>query len=288
MVGAAIARKLERERYRVIVRTRSELDLLNQAAVRAFFIHNGIDAVVLAAARVGGIEANRTEQADFLYENVTISANVIHAAHLANIPRLLFLGSSCIYPKDAENPIKESALMTGALESTNEGYALAKIVGVKLCEMYHRQYGRSYVSAMPCNLYGPGDNWHPERSHVIPGIVGRILEAKRTGAPFVTLWGSGKPRREFLYVDDLADALFLVLKKYGEPTPINIGSGQDISIHKLAHLIKDVCGYSGEIRFDPSRPDGVARKCLDVSRIAALGWRPRIALRQGLEALTQY
>jgi GDP-L-fucose synthase len=283
LVGSAVVRRLrEAGHENVITRTRDELDLLDQRAVHQFFQRERVEFAFIAAARVGGILANSTHQADFLYENLVIAANCIHAAFEAGTEKLLFLGSSCIYPRLAPQPMSEDALLTGPLEPTNEGYALAKIAGLKMCEMYQRQYKRRFVSAMPTNLYGPGDNFHPTDSHVIPGMMRRFHEAKLNGLPEVVVWGSGKPLREFLYVDDLADALYTVMEKYEEPQTINIGSGEEVSIRRLAETMKDVVGYEGRIVFDSSKPDGMPRKMLDSSRIAALGWRPKHGLEEGL------
>lgn len=283
LVGSAIVRALQRYGYsNIIQRTRGELDLLNQAAVDEFFAQEQVDFVFLCAARVGGILDNARYQADFLYENLMISANVIHAAARFDVKKLLYLGSSCIYPKLAPQPISEDALLSGPLEPTNEGYAIAKIAGLKLCEKYNRQYGKCFVSVMPTNMYGPNDNFHPEGSHVIPGMMRRFHEAQLQGAPYVTVWGTGEPKREFLYVDDFAEASLMVMESYDNPATLNVGTGQDVTIRELAHLMKEVVGYQGEIRFDTSKPDGTPRKVLDVSRVRALGWEPQICLRDGL------
>ena len=283
LVGSAIVRKLQREGHaNVVTRTRAELDLTDQAAVRAFFRRERPEFVFLAAARVGGILANATHQADFLYENLAIAANVIRAAADHDTEKLLFLGSSCIYPRDAAQPMREEALLTGPLEATNEGYAIAKIAGLKLCEYYQRQYGKRFISAMPTNLYGPWDNFHPDQSHVIPGMMRRFHEAAAAEFPEVVVWGSGAPRREFLHVDDLADALYLLMQRYEEPGFVNVGTADDCTIAELAGTMAEVVGYEGKIVFDRSKPDGTPRKLLDVSRIAALGWRARIALAEGL------
>lgn len=284
LVGSAVLRKLRADGYRnVIVRTREELDLLDQAAVHRFFREGRIEYALIAAARVGGIFANATQQADFLYENLVIAANTIHAAHESGVEKLLFLGSSCIYPRMAPQPMREDALLTGPLEPTNEGYALAKIAGLKLCQHYHRQYGRRFISAMPTNLYGPGDNFHPTQSHVIPGMMRRFHESKVSGASEVTVWGSGRPQREFLHVDDLADALVRLMLDYEDESTINIGSGEEVTIADLASIMKRTTGFEGAIRFDSTRPDGAPRKTLDSSRMFSLGWRPKIALREGLQ-----
>jgi GDP-L-fucose synthase len=283
LVGSAIVRKLRAAGHEEIVtRSRTELDLLDQAAVHAFFRDGKIDEVFLAAARVGGIYANATRQADFLYENLVIATNVIHAAAESGVEKLLFLGSSCIYPKFATQPIREDSLLTGPLEPTNEGYAIAKIAGLKLCEYYRTQYGKRFISAMPTNLYGPGDNFDPMGSHVIPALLRRFHEAKLAGAEEISVWGSGKPRREFLYVEDLAEALYLLMQEYESVETINVGTGEDVTVAELAALIKDVVGYRGSIVFDASKPDGTPRKLLDVTRLSGLGWRPAWSLADGL------
>ena len=283
MVGSAIVRQLEaQENVEVIVRTRSELDLTNQQAVREFFETENIDQVYLAAAKVGGIHANNTYPADFIYENLMIECNIIHSAHLAGIQQLLFLGSSCIYPKLAAQPMQETALLTGTLEETNEPYAVAKIAGIKLCESYNRQYGRDYRSVMPTNLYGPNDNFHPENSHVIPALLRRFHEAKLNGDAEVVAWGSGKPMREFLHVDDMATASIHVMELdksvYDENTEpmlshINVGTGVDCTIKELVETVAAVSGFNGNIVWDLSKPDGSPRKLMDVSRLHALGWQ---------------
>jgi GDP-L-fucose synthase len=283
LAGSAIVRHLQALGYsRLLLRSRAEVDLLRQEAVERLFADEKPEHVIVAAARVGGIYANSTEQADFLFENVMIAANVIHAAAQNNVEKLLFLGSSCIYPRMAEQPIREESLLTSSFEPTNEGYALAKVVGVKLCELYRRQYGRNFISAMPTNLYGEGDNYHPMNSHVIPGMMRRFHEAKLASAPQVVVWGTGSPRREFLHVEDLARAVEVLMQTYEEAQTINVGTGSDIMIRDLAHLMAEVTGYSGEIVFDSSKPDGVPRKVLDTRRITRLGWQPRISLRDGL------
>lgn len=283
LVGSAVVRKLQRDGFtNIVTRSRQDLDLLDQAAVRAFFRENQFDSVFLVAGRVGGIVANSTHQADFLYENIMLASNVIHAAR-ERVEKLLFVGSSCIYPRQAPQPIREDSLLTGPLEPTNEGYAIAKIAGLKLCEMYQKQYGKRFISAMPTNLYGPGDNFDPVDSHVIPGMMRRFHEAKEEGARSVTVWGSGAPRREFLFVDDAAEALVLLMERYEAPTTINVGMGTDVPISELAQTMKGVTGFSGDIVFDPSKPDGMPRKLLDSSRIRDLGWRPRYSLEEGLE-----
>src|SRR5690554_6740257 len=288
MVGSALVRRLQREHdVHILTASRQELDLLNQAAVSEYFARHAIDEVYLAAARVGGIHANNTYPAEFIYENLAIECNVIHAAHRSNVQRLLFLGSSCIYPKFAEQPIREEALLTGALEPTNEPYAIAKIAGLKLCESFNRQYGRDYRSVMPTNLYGPNDNFHPRNSHVIPALLRRFREAVQHGAEEVVIWGSGKPMREFLHVDDMASASIYVMElddvRYRAETQltlshINVGSGVDCTIRELAQTIAKVTGFTGNLRFDASKPDGAPRKLMDVSRLKALGWEASIGL----------
>lgn len=289
LVGSAIVRNLHGRGYNnLVLKTRSELDLLEQAQVRAFFAAERPEYVVVAAAKVGGILFNNNYQADFLYENVVIATNVIRSAYETGVKKLLYLGSSCIYPREAPQPIKEEYLLTGPLEPTNEGYALAKIVGLKLCEKFYKQYGKDFISAMPTNLYGPGDNFHPEHSHVIPGLIRRFHEAKVQDRPEVVIWGSGAPRREFLFVDDLAEALYILMLKYSEPVTINIGTGEDCTILELAETIKEVVGYQGKIVLDRSKPDGMLRKELDVSRIKALGWAPKTPLREGIKQTYQW
>lgn len=292
MVGSAIVRRLQAVGYTdIVTRTRDELDLLDQAAVRAFFQDEGIDQVYLAAAKVGGIHANNTFPAEFIYQNLMIEANIVHSAHLAGVQKLLFLGSSCIYPKLAEQPMTEAALLTGVLEPTNEPYAVAKIAGIKLCESYNRQHGRDYRSVMPTNLYGPNDNFHPDNSHVIPALLRRFHEAVQAGAEKVVIWGSGTPMREFLHVDDMAAASVYVMElddaTYQENTQpmlshINVGTGQDCSIRELAETIARVTGFDGQLEFDTSKPDGTKRKLMDVSRLKALGWQASIGLEDGL------
>lgn len=256
--------------------------MLDQRAVHQFFSDVRPEYVFLVAGRVGGIHANATRQADFLYENLMIAANVIHAAAEYGVEKLIYLGSSCIYPKLSEQPIRESALLSGALESTNEGYAVGKIAGLKLCEMYQRQYGKRFISAQPTNLYGPGDNFHRTDSHVIPGMMRRFHEAKIANEESVLVWGSGTPRREFLHADDLADALYLLMQVYEEPQTINVGTGKDVTIRELSSIMSNVIGYRGALTFDTTKPDGTPRKLLDTSRLNALGWRPRIDLNAGL------
>jgi len=296
MVGNAILRKLEArkaagEPIELVTRTHAELDLTDQAAVRAFMREQQPDAVVLAAAKVGGIHANNTYPADFIYENLMMEANVVHQAFEAGVQRLLFLGSSCIYPKQAPQPMAEDALLTGLLESTNEPYAVAKIAGIKLCESYNRQHGTDYRSVMPTNLYGPGDNFHPENSHVLPALIRRFHEAQKAGLDKVVIWGTGTPRREFLHVDDMAEASLFVLDLprdiYAANTQpmlshINVGSGVDVSILELATLVAEVTGFAGKIETDPTKPDGTMRKLMDVSRLGAMGWRASIELGEGV------
>jgi GDP-L-fucose synthase len=291
MVGGAISRKLRERGVEVITRTHAELDLTDQAAVRAFFASEKPDGVVLAAAKVGGIHANNTYPADFIYENLMIEANVIHQAYVAGVQRLLFLGSSCIYPRAVEQPMREDALLTGVLEPTNEPYAVAKIAGIKLCESYNRQYGTDYRSVMPTNLYGPGDNFHPENSHVMPALIRRFHEAAASGAE-VVIWGTGTPYREFLHVDDMAEASLFVFhldkETYEAKTEpmlshINVGYGEDVTIAELAHIVAKVTGFTGRIVFDTSKPDGTMRKLMDSSRLNAMGWTPSVKLKDGVK-----
>ncbi len=283
LVGSALVRRLEQDGFdRLLLRTRRELDLADQQAVRRFFEQERPEYVFLAAARVGGILANSTCPADFIRDNLAIELNVIDAAYRAGVRRLLFLGSSCIYPKYAPQPMKEEHLLTGPLEPTNEPYAVAKIAGVKLCEAFNRQYGTRFLSVMPTNLYGPGDNFDLETSHVLPALIRKFHEAKASGAPQVVVWGTGTPRRELLHVDDLADACVFLMRRSDDVEIVNIGVGEDLSIRELAELVREVVGYRGEIVFDPAKPDGTPRKLLDVSRLAALGWKPRIPLREGI------
>jgi GDP-L-fucose synthase len=284
LVGSALVRNLRSKGVnQLILKTREELDLLDQRAVRDLFAREEIDFVFLAAATVGGIEANRTQQARFLYENLVIETNVIQSAVDSGVEKLLFLGSSCIYPKLAEQPIREDSLLTGPLEETNEGYAIAKIAGLKLCQMLNRQNGRRFISAMPTNLYGPGDNFHPTHSHVIPGMMRRFHEAKTARTDTVEVWGTGKPLREFLHVDDLAEALVVLMQKYESPEPVNVGTGADVTIAELAELMARTIGLRSKIQFNPEKPDGTPRKCLDISRILALDWKPTRSLEQGLK-----
>lgn len=299
MVGSAIVRTLlaqGAQQQDIITRTHAELDLCDQAAVQAFFAKERPTQVYLAAARVGGIHANNTYPADFIYDNLMVQANVIHAAHTFGVQKLLFLGSSCIYPRMAPQPMSESALLTGTLEPTNEPYAIAKIAGIKLCESYSRQHGRDYRSVMPTNLYGPGDNYHPENSHVIPALICRFHDAKVSGAPEVAIWGTGTPKREFLFVDDMAAASVFVMNLAGatyraNTTPmcshINVGFGSDVTIAELAHAVGAAVGYQGRITFDTTRPDGPPRKWMDSSRINALGWSAKVELQQGLKLAYQ-
>ena len=284
MVGSAIVRALESEgTHSWIGAPRSDLDLTNREHVFDFLLHNKPDAVIIAAAKVGGIFANNSCPVDFLSENLQIQTNLIDGAHRADIQKLAFLGSSCIYPKFSAQPIKESSLLTGELEPTNESYALAKITGVKLVEAYRKQYGRSWFSLMPTNLYGPGDNFDPVSSHVIPGMIAKFLKAKEKNEEAVTLWGTGTPLREFMHVDDLASAILFSLENLGGHHVLNVGSGEEISIKNLAGLVKDIVGFSGDINWDSSMPDGTPRKFLDSSRISSLGWKPSIYLREGIE-----
>ena len=283
MVGSAILRKLQAEGYtNLLFRNSQELDLRNQQAVADFFASEKPDYVFLAAAKVGGIVANNTYRADFLYENLAIQNNVIHQAYLHGAKKLLFLGSSCIYPKLAPQPLKEEYLLTGLLEPTNEPYAIAKIAGIKLCDAYRDQYGCNFISVMPTNLYGYNDNYHPENSHVLPALIRKFHEAKTSGAASVTVWGTGSPLREFLFADDLADACYFLMQEYNEAGLVNIGTGHDLSIKDLALLIKEVVGFTGDLVFDTSKPDGTPRKLLDVSKLHTLGWKHRIALQDGL------
>jgi GDP-L-fucose synthase len=283
LVGSAIARELQRLGFeRVLRQTRSELDLTNAPATAAFFERARPEYVVLAAARVGGIAANDAQPADFLYENLQIQNNVIHSARQTGVRKLLFLGSSCVYPKMAPQPIQEESLLTGPLEPTNQWYAIAKIAGIKLCQAYRRQYHCDFICAMPSNLYGPNDNYHLEGSHVLPALIRKFHEGKVTGASTIPVWGSGTPRREFLYVDDLARACVFLLQHYSEEQFINVGSGSDITIRELAETIRRIVGFQGEIAWDPSRPDGTPRKLMDSSRMFALGWKPEVDLETGI------
>ncbi len=283
MVGAAVVRALSAKGVKnIVTRSRAELDLTDPFAVRRFYTRERPDVVVIAAARVGGIHANKTYPAEFIYENLAIAQNTIHEAWRAEVSRLLFLGSTCIYPKLAEQPMREEALMTAPLEPTNEAYAVAKIAGLKLCQFYRQQYGVTYHSAMPTNLYGPGDNYHPENAHVLPALIRRFHEAKEKAAPEVVVWGTGKPLREFLHVDDAATGICHLLELEDPPDWVNLGYGQDISIGDLARLVKEVVGFEGELIFDTGKPDGTPRKLTDISRIEATGWQPVIPIRQGV------
>lgn len=284
MVGSAIHRKLAKEGYTdIVTRSSKELDLRDQVAVQAFFDLEKPDYVFLAAAKVGGIVANNTYRADFLYENLAIQNNVIHQSYKHGVKKLMFLGSSCIYPKLAPQPLKEDYLLTGLLEETNEPYAIAKIAGIKMCEAYRAQYGCNFISVMPTNLYGFNDNYHPENSHVLPALIRRFHEAKINNAAQVTIWGSGSPLREFLFADDLAEACYYLMQHYDEPSLINIGTGEDISIKDLALMIKKVIGYEGALTFDSSKPDGTPRKLMDVSKLHKLGWKHKVELEQGIK-----
>jgi len=282
MVGSALVRRLVQEDVKLLTVGRAEVDLRDQAAVRGWFAANAPQVVFLAAAKVGGIVANDTLRAEFLYDNLAIAANVIHAAHLHQAEKLMFLGSSCIYPKLAPQPLREDAMLTGLLEPTNERYAIAKIAGIKMAEAYRSQYGSDFISVMPTNLYGPGDNYHPEYSHVVAALIRRFHEAKLSRAAEVVVWGTGTPRREFLYVDDMADACVHLMKTYSSPEMVNIGTGEDITIAEFARVVTDAVGYAGTISFDTSRPDGTPRKLLDVSRLAKLGWRAQTSLEEGI------
>ncbi len=284
MVGSAMHRKLVKEGFtNIVVRTSVELDLTNQQAVADFFSSEKPEYVFLAAAKVGGIAANNTYRADFIYQNLMIESNIIHQSYLNGVKKMLFFGSSCIYPKLAPQPLKEESLLTGLLEHTNEPYAIAKIAGIKLCESYHDQYGCNFIAVMPTNLYGYGDNYHPQHSHVLPALIRRIHEAKESNASFIEVWGTGTPLREFLFVDDLADACFLLMQNYNEKQFVNVGCGEDLSIKDLVEKIKKVIGFEGEIKFDTSKPDGTPRKLMDVSKIKNLGWSPKIDLEQGIK-----
>ncbi|MBA4501512.1 GDP-L-fucose synthase [Marinobacterium marinum] len=298
MVGSAIVRQLEeRGGYRILTATRNELNLLDQVAVQRYFAEHSIGQVYLAAAKVGGIQANNSYPAEFIYQNLMIEANIIHAAHQSGVQKLLFLGSSCIYPKHAEQPMREDALLTGVLEPTNEPYAIAKIAGIKLCESYNRQYGRDYRSVMPTNLYGPNDNFHPENSHVIPAMMRRFHEAVQSGQEEVVIWGTGTPMREFLHVDDMAAASVHVMnlagtvyQAYTQPmlSHINVGTGVDCTIRELAETLAKVTGFQGALRFDTTKPDGTPRKLMDVSRLASLGWQAGIDLESGLQSTYEW
>ncbi|WP_027418046.1 GDP-L-fucose synthase [Crocinitomix catalasitica] len=285
MVGSAIVRKLKQEGFQnIIVRSSKEVDLRNQSQVNAFFTEEKPDYVFLAAAKVGGILANNTYRAEFLYDNLMISSNVIHAAHEHKVKKLLFLGSSCIYPKLAPQPLKEESLLTGPLEDTNEPYAIAKITGIKLCETYRDQYGDNFISAMPTNLYGPNDNYHPQNSHVLPALIRRFHEAKINNLKEVEIWGSGTPLREFLHVDDLADACFYLMQNYNEKEFVNVGTGKDLSIKDLALMVKNIVGFEGKLKLDASKPDGTPRKLMDVEVLKKAGWQSTIELEDGIKS----
>lgn len=286
MVGSAIVRKLQAEGFEnLVLRTSAELDLRNQAEVNQFFVEEKPAYVFLAAAKVGGIQANNIYRADFLYDNLMIEANIIHAAHENKVQKLMFLGSSCIYPKMAPQPLKEEYLLTDELEPTNEPYAIAKIAGIKLCENYRRQYGDNFISVMPTNLYGPNDNYDLNNSHVLPALLRKFHTAKMEGAESVEVWGSGNPKREFLHVDDLADACYQLMQNYEGEEWLNVGTGEDISIKDLALTIKEVVGFEGELRFDASKPDGTPRKLMDVSKLHNFGWKHRIELKEGIRSV---
>lgn len=288
MVGSAIVRKLEHEGFtNIISRTSADLDLRDQKAVAEFFSSEKPDHVFLAAAKVGGIVANNTYRAEFLYDNLQIQNNIIHSSYLNGVEKLMFLGSSCIYPKMAPQPLTEDYLLTGPLEATNEPYAIAKIAGIKMCDAYRSQYGSNFISVMPTNLYGYNDNYHPQNSHVLPALIRRFHEAKLQGLDSVTIWGSGSPLREFLFADDLADACFYLMQNYNEPGFINIGTGVDIAIKDLALLIKSIVGFEGDVTFDTSKPDGTPRKLMDVSKLHAKGWKHKIELETGIKLAYQ-
>ena len=286
MVGSAILRKLEAEGFNnIVAQTSSQLDLRDQQAVQKFFEKEKPDYVFMAAAKVGGIMANNTYRAEFLYDNLVIQTNVIHSSYLTQVKKLLFLGSSCIYPKMAPQPLKEEYLLTGALEPTNEPYAIAKITGIKTCEAYRDQYGCNFISAMPTNLYGPNDNYDLNSSHVLPALIRKFHEAKFKHQPSVVIWGSGQPRREFMHADDLADALYFLMQKYNDREFVNVGTGEDLTINELAILIKRVVGYEGKIEHDISKPDGTPRKLLDVGKLNAMGWKAKISLEEGIRSV---
>lgn len=288
MVGSAMHRKLLKEGFtNIVVRTSKELDLTNQQAVADFFATEKPDYVFLAAAKVGGIVANNTYRADFIYQNLMMESNIIHQSYINKVNKLMFFGSSCIYPKLAPQPLKEDYLLTGELEYTNEPYAIAKIAGIKLCENYREQYGCNFISVMPTNLYGYGDNYHPNHSHVLPALIRKIHEAKENNIAFIEAWGTGAPLREFLFVDDLADACYLLMQQYNEKQFINVGCGEDISIKELIELVKKVIGYTGETKFDSSKPDGTPRKLMDASKLRNMGWQPKITLEAGIKLAYQ-
>jgi len=283
MVGSSLERKLRKEGFlNIITRTSSELDLRNQNDVNEFFTQEKPDYVILAAAKVGGIHANNTYRGEFIYDNLMIESNIIHASYLNKVDKLLFLGSSCIYPKMAPQPLKEEYLLSGYLEYTNQPYAIAKIAGIELCDSYRAQYGCNFISAMPTNLYGTNDNYHPENSHVLPALLRRIILAKKNNSPSVVIWGTGKPRREFLHVDDLADACYFLLQNYNDKGLVNIGWGEDVSIMELVNIIVAEVGYTGTIEFDTSKPDGTPRKLMDTTKINNLGWNATIKLKEGI------
>lgn len=285
LAGSAVLRELQKHGYtNIVARTHEELELMDAEAVRAFFETEKPEYVFLAAARVGGILANNTYPADFFRENIVVQTNVLHQAHLSGVKKLLFLGSSCIYPKMAPQPIKEEYLMTGPLEETNSGYALAKIAGIEMCQSYRRQFGSNFIAVMPTNLYGPNDNFSPERGHVLPALLRRFHEAKNSGVSSVTVWGTGKPKREFLHSEDLGSAAVFLMETYNDPSIINVGAGVDVSIKELAEQVKDTVGYLGDITWDSSKPDGTPRKLLDVSKLHALGWHHSIELTTGLNS----
>lgn len=289
LVGGAITRQLRQNGFsNLLVQTRQDLDLCDPKQVHRFFEKEQPEYVFLAAAKVGGIYANNTYPADFIYNNLLIQLNVIHTAYLTGVKKLLFLGSSCIYPRDCPQPVKEEYLLTGSLEKTNEPYAVAKIAGIKMCQSYNRQYGTNFISVMPTNLYGPGDNFHPENSHVLPALIHKFHGAKRSGSPHVTVWGTGTPRRELLFVDDLADACLFLMDCYDGSEILNIGVGKDISIHELSEKVRDVVGYRGEIIYDASQPDGTPRKLLEISRLHALGWKAKWSLPDGIRKTYQW
>jgi GDP-L-fucose synthase len=283
LVGSAIVRTLQKQGFQnLVLKTRSELDLLHTASVKKFFENEKPEYVFLAAAKVGGILANDTYSADFIHQNLEIQNNVIHYSHVSKVKKLLFLGSSCIYPKKAKQPLKEEYLLTGLLEETNEAYAIAKIAGIKMCEFYRKQYGCHFISVMPTNMYGPGDNYDLQNSHVFPALIRKFHEAKINNAPFVEIWGSGKPKREFLYSDDLGEACVFLMQNYDNPELINIGTGTDLTIKELALLIKKEIGFEGGLKFDRSKPDGTPQKLLDISKIKKLGWKAKISLEEGI------
>jgi GDP-L-fucose synthase len=287
MVGGALLRRLAQEDVKLLTAGRSEVDLRDQAAVNKWFAAKRPQVVFLAAAKVGGIAANNTLRGEFIYENLIIAANIVHAAHINGAEKLMFLGSSCIYPKLAAQPLREDSMLTGPLEPTNEPYAIAKIAGIKMVEAYRSQYGADFINVMPTNLYGPGDNYHPEYSHVVAALIGRFHEAKVAGTSNVAVWGTGTPRREFLYVDDMADASIHLMKTYSDEGLVNIGSGEDITIAEFARVVAATVGYTGDISFDASKPDGTPRKLLDVTRLAGLGWRARTSLQDGIKLAYQ-